>query len=404
MSGKTIMNINESFTAFLSAQHSTINDMYQGTDRSKPVFEIFEEWLLTAGDSDTYFQPSVKQTKKKQLIRENVYEVIKEFLCNNVWVISAVSEESKNVNETMRVLKTLWMDKSVQDKITSCTKAKKVTRDPNQPSKNKTAYMFYCMDNKNDAREKNQGLKYTEIVKILSSQWKSIKETEESEQYKTKACKDKERYISEMETYTGKPFQMASEKSGMDKEARKKERDEKRAKKQREKEEKQKNKKKTAWGCYVQEMLTTVEWNEETHGERMKILGAKWKEVDDKSKWKNIASEYNSKIVSVLEEKTDTAQEEVEEKKKTPESDTESSDSDSDSDDDDIENIISDMTEKKKAFDFFCDDRKAKLAKKYPDMTMSVIEEKMKAEWKHITSDGKFKSLFTKYQKMEKDN
>ena len=431
MSGKIISNINKSFIAFLSHRHEQIKEMYRSSDRSVPIFKVFEEWLEDAGTMDVYFGSHIKTTKKHIQIKNNIIKVVKDFLCDNVWVISAISAESKNNDATNRVLTTLWMDKTIQDMIASGIKTSKQIRDPKQPLKNKTAYMLYCADNIKQIKQENPGVRYIEIVKIMSTNWKSIDE-KLSQTYNQKALEDRQRYINEMEIYTGKPFLLKSVLLKEEKAAKKKE---KQVIREKEKAEKNKNKKKTAWGCYVQEMLINHIFEEDIcdHVKKMKKLGEMWKNVIDKSRWKNMAKEYNSKLVKDEKSKVDESESENEskdEKSKVDESESENeskdekskvdeSESESESDgereneskvdesesEDDIESIISDMKEDdkptKKAFDYFCDDRRPKLVKKYPTMPISSINNKMKAEWDHVKTNSKFNSLVRKYTDME---
>jgi len=47
--------------------------------------------------------------------------------------------------------------------------------DVNAPKKTKSAYMYFCEDRRNSIKEKNPEIKPTDIMKLLGSEWKEIK-------------------------------------------------------------------------------------------------------------------------------------------------------------------------------------------------------------------------------------
>lgn len=89
-----------------------------------------------------------------------------------------------------------------QERKTESKKAK----DPNAPKKPKSAYMFYCQENREKIKSKNDGIATTEIMKKLGEEWKAIKDNEKKvKPYVALAAKDKEKYLKEMEGYTPPP-------------------------------------------------------------------------------------------------------------------------------------------------------------------------------------------------------
>ena len=82
-------------------------------------------------------------------------------------------------------------------------KAKKATspKDPNKPKRGKTAYIFFCADNRAKVKEDlGDEAKATEVTTELGRLWNELKESDSKsdrkkmENYKKQAVEDKERY------------------------------------------------------------------------------------------------------------------------------------------------------------------------------------------------------------------
>jgi len=80
----------------------------------------------------------------------------------------------------------------------------KKEKDLNAPKRPKTAYIFYCSDQRAKVKEEDPSLKFGDIAKKLSSQWKEMSE-EEKDPYVKMAQQDKERYQKESSSYKKKP-------------------------------------------------------------------------------------------------------------------------------------------------------------------------------------------------------
>ena len=63
----------------------------------------------------------------------------------------------------------------------------------------RTAYIFFCQDERAKIKEAQPALKNGQIMKILGSHWRSIKNTEEGKIYHEKNKQDKKRYEEECE-------------------------------------------------------------------------------------------------------------------------------------------------------------------------------------------------------------
>ena len=76
-------------------------------------------------------------------------------------------------------------------------KIKKAKRDPLQPKRAKSAYMFFC---ENERSKLDSKLTCIDMAKELGERWRGLGE-EAKVLYKEKALEDKERYANEMQTY-----------------------------------------------------------------------------------------------------------------------------------------------------------------------------------------------------------
>jgi len=139
--------------------------------------------------------------------------------------MSGVSNyQLKNINEYIQSflsehgseeLIDAWNSKDTQKKFLKIlqddSSTKKTTiKDPNKPKRNKTAYIFFCSDRRQEVKEElGDSAKTTDIMSRLGELWNEMNEdakTDEEvaeviEQYKKAASDDKERYDLEMASY-----------------------------------------------------------------------------------------------------------------------------------------------------------------------------------------------------------
>ena len=100
-----------------------------------------------------------------------------------------------------------WKSKTNQDSLkllikTECpTKKTKKVKDPDAPSKNKTAYMIFCQEKRSEVTAK--GVSGQSIFTQLGEMWQKCKEKKDRcfKEYQNKALLDAERYKEEMENY-----------------------------------------------------------------------------------------------------------------------------------------------------------------------------------------------------------
>ena len=138
--------------------------------------------------------------------------------------MSGISYQLKNINEYIQSflsehgseeLIDSWNSKDTQKKFLKILQddsfSKKTTvKDPNKPKRNKTAYIFFCSDRRQEVKEElGNNSKTTQVMSRLGELWNEL--TEESktneeaakiiEKYKKDASEDKDRYDLEMSNY-----------------------------------------------------------------------------------------------------------------------------------------------------------------------------------------------------------
>jgi hypothetical protein len=82
-------------------------------------------------------------------------------------------------------------------------KQTKKEKDPNQPKKNKSAYMFYCVDGRNEIKKENPDMDNKAVLVELGVRWNKIKESDPDrlKHYNDLAEQDKKRYADEKGSY-----------------------------------------------------------------------------------------------------------------------------------------------------------------------------------------------------------
>lgn len=83
----------------------------------------------------------------------------------------------------------------------SSVKTTKKAKDPNAPKKQRSAYIIFCSANRDNVKQLHPGLSNTEVTSMLGKMWKAIT-PDDKKHYESLAAQDKDRYNSEMSTYT----------------------------------------------------------------------------------------------------------------------------------------------------------------------------------------------------------
>ena len=89
---------------------------------------------------------------------------------------------------------------SEDDETPKKSRKRKRQVDENHPKRNRSAFMFFCDDERPKVRESQPELAMTEISKVLGKKWAEI-ESSMKEKYTKQAEDDRERYAKEMENY-----------------------------------------------------------------------------------------------------------------------------------------------------------------------------------------------------------
>ena len=82
---------------------------------------------------------------------------------------------------------------------------KTTVKKSDKPTRGRSAYIYFCSENRAEVKEENEGVIGSVITKLLGEMWSELKDDEDREdelrKYKDMAVEDKKRYESEMESY-----------------------------------------------------------------------------------------------------------------------------------------------------------------------------------------------------------
>jgi len=146
---------------------------------------------------------------------------------------------------------------------------------PNVPKNPRTAFLFFSQEERETIREKNPSTKFADYGRILGEMWQQMS-TEKRKKYEEKAKHDKQRYQEEVKDYLA---------SGGKQEDLKKER---KVPKKTKKDPKAPKRPSTAYIFFSKEMRNKLksENPKVNFGELGKLIGVKWKELDEAGKQK----------------------------------------------------------------------------------------------------------------------
>ncbi len=86
--------------------------------------------------------------------------------------------------------------KKKRGKPASGDKKKRTKKPEGAPTRNKSAYLFFCQANRPEVKEANPSFKATEVMAELIRMWKELPD-EEKVEFEEQAAEDKERYLQE---------------------------------------------------------------------------------------------------------------------------------------------------------------------------------------------------------------
>jgi len=146
---------------------------------------------------------------------------------------------------------------------------------PNVPKNPRSAFLFFSQEERETIREKNPSTKFAEFGRILGEMWSQLS-AEKKKKYQEKAKHDQQRYKEEVKTYLA---------GGGKKEDLKKER---KAPKKTKKDPKGPKRPSTAYIFFSKEMRNKLKTENPkvNFGELGKLIGVKWKELDEAGKQK----------------------------------------------------------------------------------------------------------------------
>jgi len=113
---------------------------------------------------------------------------------------------NKNADTTNLV--ELWKDSVNQKHVKNILcRANRLPKDPNAPKRGKSSYLYFCADNRTRVKDSlGKDSKATDVTKKLGILWNELKRDKKKkkdlEKYELLARNDKERYLSEKNSYT----------------------------------------------------------------------------------------------------------------------------------------------------------------------------------------------------------
>ena len=134
---------------------------------------------------------------------KSVNEFVKNFLKENLdddiqeSILEKWEEAQNDLKKSMKK----------QEKKDEKKKEKKNAKDPNAPKKNKTAYIFFCIDERSKVKEEKPELSAKEIIHELGIRWRELKDNNDDKirVFEKMAEDDKNRYNEETGNDGSKP-------------------------------------------------------------------------------------------------------------------------------------------------------------------------------------------------------
>lgn len=97
-----------------------------------------------------------------------------------------------------------WLSKKNQQFLIKTLKKNNIKiKDPNKPKRGKSAFLFFCEENRNKLKKLNPEFTVKEIVSKLGEDWQTLKDSKSTDinKYEQQSIKDRNRYKNEMRTY-----------------------------------------------------------------------------------------------------------------------------------------------------------------------------------------------------------
>ena len=97
-----------------------------------------------------------------------------------------------------------WKSKKTQQSLLKTIKKQNIkVKDSAKPRRGKSAFLYYCENNRSLLKEANPTMSVKEIVSTLGANWQKLKKENlaEVERFEKMSIKDRDRYKSEMRSY-----------------------------------------------------------------------------------------------------------------------------------------------------------------------------------------------------------
>merc|ERR1711957_1051444 len=88
----------------------------------------------------------------------------------------------------------------IEVKVVKKRGSKSKNKDPNRPKRNMSAFFIYSNAHRKRLKEENPSIKFGEVARALSTEFKALG-SKEKKKYEKLAAKDKERYLTAMSNY-----------------------------------------------------------------------------------------------------------------------------------------------------------------------------------------------------------
>ena len=233
-----LMNINELFTQFLN-EHGSADmvqawqqDEYQEKlmallpkkksvaktsvkDPNKPKGSK-SAYIFFCGDHRAEVKKSMKDASQTDITRElgRRWNKLKESNVAKDKEQFAKYEEQARQDKDRHQREMEEYEPPSEEELEEAAQAKKrrktsANKDPNKPKKGKTAYIFFCAEQRPDVKKTLGDVNQKEILAELGRRWNALKDSglaedkEKLHAYEKNAQEDKERYLREMTQYEG---------------------------------------------------------------------------------------------------------------------------------------------------------------------------------------------------------
>jgi hypothetical protein len=302
-----------------------------------------------------------------------VFETVNSFVAAFL-IESGASEEiikkwQENEEQFKGVVESVVPEKAKKEK-----KAKKPKDAPKNP---KSAYIFFCQENRPDVKENHPDLAPKEILKELGGLWQNTSDTTRAK-FQKLADEDKKRYEEEMKNYVPKPVDEQEEKEKT-----------KRAKKPKDAPKGAKS----GYMFFCADKRPEVKMANPEFGpkEILKELGQLWQNThaDDRESYEELAKQDKLRYKEEMENYIPNANVVEEEKEKKPRKPR-------------AKKPAGSPKNAKTAYMFYCADKRSEVKEENPEMKGKELLTELARRWKEVKDTAAIRK-YERMAKMDKD-